>query len=209
MLLHLQRGLAGEGLFIPNWGPNVRKDIDDSLMVQRCRELADAFRASGLPVIFVNAIPNPIGVVPAYGDLFHEIEAGSTIEPFFTDERIRRGLEVMPELGYIEGRDELLYSWLIGPFTNSGLDAVLKKHRVDTIVWGGFAQRSVCYTSILAAGDLWYNSVLPVDASVVVTPPTNPGYHPGLEDIVAEAVVRVLAPSVSKVTDTAAVLDRS
>ena len=208
VLNHMQRGLAGEGLFIPNWGPNAAKGIADSGMVKKCRTLADAFRAKNLPVIFVQAIPNPIGKVPAYGDLYREIEAANIARPYFTDELIRKGLEVMPEMGYIEGKDELIYNWLIHAFTNSGLDAVLKKHKCETIVWGGFAQNSVVYTSSLVAGDLWYNGIIPVDASYICVPPMTPGYHDGIDDIVAEAIVRVLAPTINQVTDTATVLER-
>lgn len=208
VLNHLQVGLAGEGTFIPNWGPKAKQGIIDSGMIEQCRILADAFRARDLPVIFINAIPNPIGKVPAYGDLYREIEAGKVDRPFFTDEHIRRGLEVMPEMGYVEGKDYVLYNWLLHAFTNSGLDVVLKKHQCETIVWGGFAQQSVCYTSSLVAGDLWYNGIIPVDASWVCVPPSTPGYHEGLQEVVAEAVVRVLMPSINQVTDTAAVLEK-
>lgn len=208
VLLHMQRGLAGEGLFIPNWGPNVKQDIGDSLMVDHCRQLATAFRAKGLPVVYVNAIPNPIGKVPAYGGLFREIEAGKTDSTWFTDEYQRTGLEVQLDLEYIPGQDAVLYNWLIGAFTNSGLDVTLRTQGVETIVWGGFAQQSACFNSSIVAGDLWFNSILPVDASVVVVPPSTPGYRPGLEDVVAEAIVRVLAPTISHVTDTATVIDK-
>lgn len=207
VLNHMQIGLAGEGLFIPNWGPNAKRGIDDSKMVEKCRQLADAFRAKGLPVIFVNAIPNPIGKVPAYGDLFREIEAANIPEPFFTDEHIRRGLEVMPEMGQIES-DYVLYNWIIHAFTNSGLDMVLKKEHCDTIVWGGFAQNSVVYTSSLVAGDLFYNCIIPVDASYICVPPMTPGYHEGLDDIVAEAVIGVMAPTVNQCTDTKTMLEK-
>lgn len=208
VLNHLQVGLAGEGTFIPNFGPQAKKGITESDMVEKCRILADAFRARDLPVIFIQAIPNPIGKVPAYGDLYREIEAGNTARPFFTDEHIRRGLEVMPEMGYVEGKDYVLYNWLLHAFTNSGLDVVLKKHKCETIVWGGFAQQSVVYSSSIVAGDLWYNGIIPVDASYICVPPSTPGYHEGLNDIVAEAVVRVMAPTINQVTDTAAVLEK-
>lgn len=207
VLNHLQVGLAGEGTFIPNWSDSARKGIVASGMVEKCRILAAAFRARDLPVIFVNAIPNPIGKVPAYGDLYREIEAGNVADPFFTDPHIRKGLEVMPEMGYVEGKDYVLYNWLLHAFTNSGLEPVLKKHGCETIVWGGFALQSVVYTSSLVAGDLWYNGIIPVDASYVCVPPSTPGYYEGLEDVVAEAVVRVMAPGINRVTDTSAVLE--
>lgn len=208
VLNHMQRGLAGEGMFIPNWGPNAKKGIEASGMVENCRKLADAFREKDLPVIFVNAIPNPLGKVPAYGDLFREIEAANISEPFMTNDYIRRGLEVMPEMGYDPEKDIVLYNWLIHSFTNSGLDVVLKMNNVETIVWGGFAQNSVNYTSSLVAGDLWYNCIQPVDASYICVPPSTPGFYEGLDDVVAEAVIRVLMPTVNHCTDTATFLEK-
>jgi len=128
--------------------------------------------------------------------------------PFLTDDYIRRGLEVMPEMGYVEGKDEVLFNWLLHAFTNSGLDVVLKKHKVDTIVWGGFAQNSVNYTSSLVAGDLWYNSIQPVDASYICVPPQTPGFYEGIDEVVAEAVIKVMMPTVNHCTDTDTVLSK-
>ena len=206
VLMHLQRGLAGEGMFIPNWGPHAAKGIAESGMVPKCRELADAFRERNLPVIFVNAIPNPIGKVPAYGDLFREIEAAKITNPYFTDDFIRKGLEVMPEMGQIPS-DEVVYNWLIGSFTNSGLDTVLRKHNASTLILAGFAQQSVVYSTAVVAGDLWYNCVIPVDASYVCVPTITPGYHEKLDDVVCEALIRVMAQTIAQVTDTADVID--
>ncbi|HWI72258.1 MAG TPA: isochorismatase family protein [Baekduia sp.] len=212
VLGHMQRGLVGEGSFIPKDGPHagVHADVAEAIaasgMVERCRELADAFRARDLPVIFVQAVPNPIGKSPLYGDFFGEF-AG--YRPYFTDEDIRYGLEVMPEMGYVEGqyRDCVLYNWQIHAFTNSGLDLVLKKEECQTIVWGGFAQSTVVFSSSLVAGDLLHNSIMPVDASAVVLPSIVPD-HERLSELIAETVVRVMAPMVNQVTDTATVLDK-
>jgi nicotinamidase-related amidase len=205
VLMHMQKGLAGEGMFIPNWGPHAAKGIAESGMVRKCRELADAFRYKKLPVVFVNAIPNPIRKVPAYGDLFREIEAAKLARPFFTDDFIRKGLEVMPEMGQVES-DEVVYNWMIGSFTNSGLEMVLRKENVSTLILAGFAQQSVVYSTAVVAGDLWFNCVIPVDASYVCVPAVTPGYHDKLDDIVAEALVRVMGPSLTHMTDTADVI---
>jgi len=205
---HMQRGLAGEGLFIPNWGPNAKKGIIDSGMTEKCRELADAFRAKGLPVIFVNAIPKPMPYSTAYGDLSREQDAAfPQYKPFYTDEFTRKGLEVMPEMGLTD-KDYVLYNWNIHPFTNSGLDELCRVLSVDTLVWVGFAQNSVVYTSCLVAADHWLNSIVPVDASYICVPPMTPDYYEGIDDVVAEAVVRVMMPTVARVTDTAAVLNK-
>ena len=108
---HMQRGLAGEGLFIPNWGPNMPRKELSSGMVEKCRQLADAFRAKNLPVIFVNAIPKPLPFMPSYGDLAREQDAAfPKYVPYYTDERTRKGEEVMPEMGCCD-KDYVLYNW--------------------------------------------------------------------------------------------------
>jgi len=206
---HMQRGLAGEGMFIPNWGPNAKKGIAASGMVEKCRQLADAFRAKNLPVIFINAIPKPLPYMPSYGDLFREQDAAfPKYVPFFTDEWTRKGLEVMPEMAYDPDKDYVLYNWNVHPFTNSGLEQLCRVLGIDTLVWVGFAQNSVVYTSCVVAADYWFNSIVPVDASYICVPPMTPGYYDGIDDVVAEAVVRVMMPTVARCTDTATVIEK-
>ena len=207
-LNHMQHGLAGSGTFIPNWGPYAAKGIKDSGMVPKCRQLADTFRAKGLPVIFVNAIAKPLPYMPSYGDLAREQDAAFPVyKNFLTDEFTRKGLEVMPEMG-LTGKDYVLYNWNIHPFTNTGLSELCRVLGVDTLVWGGFAQNSVIYTSCLVASDYWFNSLVPVDASYICVPKVTPGYYEGLDEVVAEAIVRVMMPTVARCTDTATVIDK-
>ena len=205
---HMQRGLAGDGMFIPNWGPNAKQGIIDSGMTEKCRELADAFRAKGLPVIFVNAIPKPLPQTTSYGDLCREQDAAfPEYKPYYTDEWTRKGLEVMPEMGQTE-KDYVLYNWNVHPFTNSGLDLLCRVLAVDTLVWCGFAQNSVVYTSCVVAADYWINSIVPVDASYICVPPMTPDYYEGIDDVVAEAVVRVMMPTAARCTDTATFIEK-
>lgn len=208
VLNHMQKGLAGEGLFIPNWGPNAKKGIEASGMVEKCRQLADAFRARDLPVFFVNAIPKPVPFSTSYGDLAREQDAAfPKYVPYHTDQWTRKGLEVMPEMGLTE-TDYIMYNWNVHPFTNSGLDQFCRVLGIDTLVWVGFAQNSVVYTSCVVASDYWLNSIVPVDASYICVPPMTPDYYEGLDNVVAEAVVRVMMPTVARCTDTATMLDK-
>jgi nicotinamidase-related amidase len=208
VIMHLQRGIAGEGDFSTNWNLKATTAIRESGMLKNCRELADAFRAKDLPVIFVQAVGNPIRKVPEYGYFYRQIEAANINRPYFTDEIIRKGLEVIPEMGYVEGKDHVLYAWMAHAFTASGLDFLLKKEKCETIVWGGFAQHSAVYSSSMVAGDLWYNGIIPADASCICVPTPITGHHEGIDDIVAEAIIGVLAPAVNQVTDTATVLKK-
>ncbi|HWI72259.1 MAG TPA: isochorismatase family protein [Baekduia sp.] len=220
VIAHMQRGFGAESLFLPRERrPLAEAAVRASGVVESCRALVDAFRANGLPVIFLQAIPNPIGKLPAYGGLFQKMSEPieddtpgpyPAFRPFFTDEHMRRGLEVMPEMGYVEGQgsDYVLYHWAVHAFTNSGLDLVLKKEKCQTIVWGGIPLNGIVYASSIVAGDLWYSGIIPVDASSVTAPPWIPGYHDGLHDVVAEAMVRGMATQYNQVTDTATVVEK-
>ncbi|MCL1895372.1 MAG: cysteine hydrolase [Clostridiales bacterium] len=207
---HMQVGLAGGGSFTKNWSDKAKRDIDATGFVPKCRELAEAFRAKGLPVVFVNAIPDPFGILPVYGDLPNELRStfgGRGYPRWFTDEWYRKGLEVMPEMG-LQDTDYVLFNWLVHPFTCSGLDLVLRANHVDTIVWAGYAQHSACTTATLVAADYWFNNILPVDASPVIVPGNLPEGYEGLDDLVAEVTVKVQAAQAAHCTDTATVLEK-
>ena len=212
-LNHMQRGLAGEGLYLPNWGPNAKEGIENSKMVEKCKMLIDAFHAKELPVIFCNVIPRPLPYGNAYGDMFREQKAaykaryGGKFVDFFRDEWTRKGSEVMPELGPAE-QDFVSYSWNVHPFTNSGLVALLHQLEVHTIIWVGFAQQSVCLTSCAVAADHFYHSIVPVDASYVCVPPSTPGFYEGLDEVVAEATVKVLLAALAHCTDTKSLIEK-
>ena len=195
---------------MPAWIPVAVKGIRASGMIPKCELLADAFRAKNLPVIFVHADGNPIGAVPAYGDLFRQIEASGKYasRKTLSEEELKLCYAVIPEMEYDPSTDEVLCNWLSSPFNISGLELALKRHKVDTVVWGGFALQSACYTGVNASSDFWFNNILCVDASYVCVPPVAPGYHEGLDEIVAEAVIRVMAPAVCHCTDTATVIEK-
>ena len=212
-LNHMQLGLAGEGMFLPNWGPYAKEGINNSKMVDKCKELIDVFHEKNLPVVFCNVVPIPLPYANAYGDMFREQKAGylkrydGKFVDFFTDEWTRRGLEVMPELGPAE-QDFVSYSWNVHPFTNSGLELLLHQLKVDTVIWTGFAQQSVVLTSCAVAADKYFNSIVPVDASYCCVPPSTPEFYEGLDEVVAEAVVKVMLAALAHCTDTAAVIDK-
>jgi nicotinamidase-related amidase len=206
VLIHLQNNLVGGiGPAMPDWMPSALQGIRDSGMIGKCKMLADTFRAKGLPVIFVHADGDPIGKVPAYGDLWRQIEKSGHN---FTDEEKKRYWGVVPEMEYNPKTDDLICNWFSSPFNMSGLELVFKKYNVDTAVFGGFALMSAVYTACNACSDKLYNSIMAVDASYVSVPPVTPGYHEGLNDVVAEAVIRVMAPAIAQVTDAATVIDK-
>lgn len=205
VLLHYQQGIIGKGDWIQGWYEPAKKKVLEVGMIEHTKELLNAFREKNLPVIFVNAISNPFGKLPAYGYLFdknREHFNESTI--MFENKELAAGLEVMPEMER-RPNEPVLYNWLLAGFTNSGLDAVLKTMGVKTIVLCGFALNSVVYHTAVQAGDLWYNTIIPTDTSAVYMP-RKPGEKPDIDDLVTRVVLEEMAPSLSLVTTSADVI---
>ena len=64
VLLHYQEGIIGKGEWIQGWYEPAKQACIKSGMFENTKALLDAFREKDLPVVFVNAIPNPIGKLP-------------------------------------------------------------------------------------------------------------------------------------------------
>ena len=206
VLLHYQQGIIGRGTWIQGWYEPAKKRCIESGMFEHTKELLDAFRSKKLPVIFVNAIANPFGKLPAYGYLMDKNREHFNNEVMFRNQDLIEGLEVMPEM---ERRPDepVLYNWLLAGFTNSGLDAVLKSMDVKTIVLCGFALNSVVYHTAVQAGDLWYNTIIPTDTSAVYMPRRFEGDRPDIDEVVTRVVLEEMAPSLALVTSSADVID--
>ncbi|MCD8389211.1 MAG: cysteine hydrolase [Oscillospiraceae bacterium] len=204
VLLHYQEGIIGKGTWIQGWYEPAKKACIEAGMFEDTKELLDVFRAKGLPVVFVNALANPFGKLPAYGYLFDKNREHFNSAPLVENTELADGLAVMPEM---ERRPDepVLYNWLLAGFTNSGLDAVLRAANVETIVLCGFALNSVVYHTAVQAGDLWYNTIIPSDTSAVYMP-RKPGEKPDIDEVVTRVVLEEMAPSLSLVTTAADVI---
>jgi nicotinamidase-related amidase len=182
VIIHMQHGIVGkEGV------PGQYEEIKKSGAIPHQQALLKAFRDRKLPVIYVNALHvtnalNPAGTLPAYGNLFKMIES-SEAKP--TD------LEVIPELAPQPG-EPVLTNWLMGAFTNSGLDQVLKACGAETLVLVGCATQAAVYTTALQAIERWYSVILPGDACASMRAQT------GAHDVVLET----MAPNIALVTGT-------
>jgi len=159
------------------------------------QEMLKAFREKKLPVIFVSVLPNPIGVLPAYGTLYRKIEEANLNSNILTSAEIRESLQVIPELDR-RPDEPLLFNWLLGGFTNSGLDVMLKLKGVKTVVLCGFAAHQIVHTTAVQAGDLWYSVIIPRDASASPEP----------ERKAYEAMMDITMPLMTQVTTTADVI---
>ena len=170
-----------------NFGPLVRQ----SGMIERVRALLAAFRERNLPIVYLGAVMGDGGLqhrLPAYGKLFDMIR--SNIDKLDDRESART---VIAELGR-RPEEPVLVNWLLGGYTQSGLDTWLKVNHVDTVVMTGFATHSVVFNATIQACDNWYSVVIPRDAMT--------SFLPSL----SETMLNELFPFYSKVTTTADVI---
>jgi len=203
VLLHMQNGLVGEQTQLPNWGADAVVRIRETGMLDRIQDLLAAFRAKKLPIAFVNAhSTGALGTIPAFGYIYDEFRAAGLEMDILHDPQTRHNLDVMPEMNR-QPDEGLLINWNLSAFTMSGLDIWLKLRKVDTIVWAGFAAHSAVYTATVQANDLWYNVIVPRDATAVVNPRVGlpKDMDPDEADRMVERVIfDILAPTYSLVT---------
>jgi nicotinamidase-related amidase len=183
VILHMQQGIVGERGNIPG----LYEEVREAGIIPHQQALLRAFRDRKLPVIYVTALhvtnsQNPAGVLPAYGNLFRLIEVAQPTP---------NNLEIIPELAP-QPEEPVLTNWIIGAFTNSGLDQVLKAHGAGTLVLVGCATHIAVYTAALQAVDLLYSVIVPRDAC------TSPRAQAKAQEIVLD----IMAPNIALVTST-------
>jgi nicotinamidase-related amidase len=118
-------------------------------IVARSAELADAFRAHGLPVVLVNAA----GVAPGRTEL-QRPAAG---------ERPANALDIIAELKQSE-TDHLVTKRTWGAFTGTDLDEYLKGEGVTQVVITGVATSAGVESTARHAHENGYNVALATDA---------------------------------------------
>jgi len=183
VILHMQQGIVGERGNIPG----LYEEVKEAGIIPRQQALLRAFRDRKLPVIYVTALhvtnlQNPAGVLPAYGNLFRLIEMAQPTP---------NNLEIIPELAPLP-EEPVLINWIIGAFTNSGLDQVLKARGAETLVLVGCATHIAVYTAALQAVDLLYSVIVPSDACT----------SPQSQAKAQEVVLDIMAPNIALVTST-------
>ncbi|HEX4056801.1 MAG TPA: isochorismatase family protein [Galbitalea sp.] len=117
-------------------------------VVANSRELADAFRAHGLPVVLVNVNGAPSGRTE------RSMPAGARPEGWD---------ELVPELGQ-QPTDHLVTKRTRGAFTNTDLEKYLKDNGVTQIVLTGVATSAGVESTARHAHELGFNVTLATDA---------------------------------------------
>jgi nicotinamidase-related amidase len=137
IVIDLQKGIVASSTAHPS-----------AEIVKHARELADAFRSRGLPVVLVNVTGGAPGRV--------EQKRPTTPRP-------ADWAELVPELGR-QLSDHLVTKQTWGAFTNTDLDAYLKKNGVTQVVIAGISTSAGVESTARFALELGYNVVLATDA---------------------------------------------
>ena len=164
VFIHMQYGITNEGGTVAFLGH--AKATKESGIITRQQALLKAFRAKKLPVIFVNAVTDPKTKVPVYGKFWPAIKKTGANLPGSKD------IEVIPELAPLPG-EPVLGNWVFGMFSSNNLDKVLKDLGVETLVLAGVATDMAVLSAVYQASDLFYNLIVPGDASTSA----NPKFH--------------------------------
>jgi len=144
VLIDLQRGIAGSPA-VPSTGPEV---------VARSVELADAFRAHGLPVVLVRVTFRPDGSDAVPGRT--EVPRPAAPRPAGWD-------EIVDELaGHPEDVVVTKRNW--GAFHGTDLDVQLRRRGVTQIVLGGIATSMGVESTARAAHEHGYHVTFATDA---------------------------------------------
>lgn len=192
LLIHMQDGIIDNR-------PQVR---ESKTMLPNQKKLIAAFRERNLPIVFCNAIPNPLGELPAYGRLMKMIRETMTAPSL--DELPRwteKFTAVIPELGR-RPDEPILRNWLLAAFTNSGLDQYLKLRNVKTVVLCGYATQSAVYSTAVQAGDLWYSTVIVRDASMTSAKHFWPDGSETMGDEIERVALGVMGAHIAQITST-------
>ena len=176
ILIHMQHGITHEDGGCASFGH--AKATRASGVIERQQSLLKAFRARNLPVIFVNAITDTSSKFPVLGKFWPSLKTFGANLPGSKD------LEVIPELAP-RSDEPILFNWPFGIFTSSNLEKALKDLQVETLVMVGVATEMAVVASVMQAADLFYNIIVPSDASTSA----NPTAH----DVVMNMVIPAMA----------------
>jgi nicotinamidase-related amidase len=149
-------------------------------VVQRSRELADAFRSHGLPVVLVNVSGAPSGRT-------ERSASGGAARP--------EGWDVLvDELGQ-QPTDHTVTKFTRGAFTNTDLEEYLKSQGVTQVVITGIATGSGVESTARHAHELGFNVTLAIDAMTDMS-----------QEVHDNSVTRIF-PGIGETGTTAEILD--
>lgn len=164
IILHMQHAICDLNGAIAHVGH--AKAAHESGIIPNQQKLLKAFREKKLPVFYVNATTDPskINVAPKLGRFWSTVFGGINM-PGSKDVEVIR--EVAPSAG-----EPVIGNFPFSMFANNNLDQKLKEIGVTTLVIAGVATDMAVIASCWDAADMYYNLVVPSDASTGANQPS-------------------------------------
>jgi len=156
LFVHMQNAIVKAPSPLEPLG-HIRATEEDQI-IPKMEQLLKAFRAKGLPVLFVNAYTPEDTKIPVYGRFW----------PSLSRNRVNylgtRDVEVIDELAPLAG-EPLFYNWPFGIFQGNDMEKYLQDLGVETIVLAGVATGMAVGVAAFALADRFYNIIVPSDTS--------------------------------------------
>lgn len=125
-------------------------------IIPRIRALQEAFRAKGLPVVFVSTYTPEDADYAAYGGFW----TGS--RQIVVNRMGTWDVETIDELAPADG-EPVFYNWPFNVFNGTGLHDYLTAQGVETVVLTGVATGMSVGTAAWAVAERFFNLILPSD----------------------------------------------
>jgi nicotinamidase-related amidase len=156
LLVHMQNAITKAPSPLEPLG-HIRA-TEEGKIIPKMQELLKAFRAKGLPVIFVNAYTPAETRLPAYGRFWATLSR-SRVNYLGT-----KDVEVIDELAPLPG-EPLFYNWPFGIFQDNDMEQYLRDQGVETVVLAGVATGMAIGVAAFALADRFYNIIVPSDTA--------------------------------------------
>jgi len=157
IVLHMQHAICDLEGRIAHVGH--AKAAHDSGIIPNQQKLLKVFREKKLPVIYVNAITDPVKAksAPVLGKFWGTVTGGVNLPN-------TKDVEVIKELPPQPG-EPVIGNFPFSMFANNNLEQMLRDLKAQTLVLVGVSTDMVVLASCWQASDLYFNLVVPSDAS--------------------------------------------
>jgi biuret amidohydrolase len=181
LFVHMQNAIVKAPSVLEPLG-HIRATEEDQI-IPKMQELLKAFRAKGLPVVFVNAYTPEGAKLPVYGRFWPSLSKHRVNYKGTPD------VQVIDELAPLPG-EPLFYNFPFGIFQGNDMEKYLADQKVETIVLAGVATGMAVGVAAFALADRFYNIIVPSDTST----DGNKELH--------EVIFKAMLPAISLVTTT-------
>jgi len=156
LFVHMQNAIIKAPSVLEPLG-HIRATEEDKI-IPNMEKLLKAFRAKGLPVVFVNAYTPEETKLPVYGRFWPSLSRNRVNYKGTPD------VEVIDELKPQPG-EPVFYNWPFGIFQGNEMDKYLTDNGVETIVLAGVATGMAVGVAAFALADRFYNTIVPSDTA--------------------------------------------